>query len=56
MGVLLQSFLTSELDGGELSASHPRRFTPRNSPWYGPFVFQYYILITNSLLFCNKRS
>jgi hypothetical protein len=26
--------LTSVLDGGELSASRPGRFTPRESPWY----------------------
>jgi hypothetical protein len=32
--IQLHAFLTSALDGGEWSASHPGRFTPREIPWY----------------------
>jgi hypothetical protein len=42
--VYVHEFLTSALDGGELSASHPVRFTPRErapgthwiESWVGP--------------------
>jgi hypothetical protein len=41
-GVIALPFLTSTLDGGEWSASHPGRFTPRKrapgTHWIGGWV------------------
>jgi hypothetical protein len=44
-------YLTSALDGGEWSASHPGHFTPRESA-YGNHVLKYRVF----KLFCLRAS